>query len=239
MPARAAILLSHSSFRMDPEILAAGTALSAGTAIAFSQREPMTDKRHRPDAAPAEQPEADVASPESASGEAGAVRELPEAAAQRLADQLAELNDRYLRLAAEYDNFRKRSSRERTELWTRAQADLLGRLVDALDDLARFAHVDPAETDAKTIHGGIELVERKLRKELEAAGVRRVDEVGVPFDPHLHEAVTTAPAIDPSQDHTVGAVLQAGYKFGDMLIRPARVQVLTWGGEEGRGTGEG
>jgi len=166
------------------------------------------------------------------------VHEPPEAAAQRLADQLAELNDRYLRLAAEYENFRKRSSRERTELWTRAQADLLGRLVDALDDLARFAHVDPAETDAKTIHDGVELVERKLRKELEAAGVRRVDEVGVPFDPHLHEAVTTAAAFDPSQDHTVGTVLQAGYKFGDMLIRPARVEVLTWQGEPG-GMGEG
>ena len=198
----------------------------------------MTDKRHRPDAPPAEPPDASRASPDSESGEAGAVHEPPEAAAQRLADQLAELNDRYLRLAAEYENFRKRSSRERTELWTRAQADLLGRLVDALDDLARFAHVDPAETDAKTIHDGVELVERKLRKELEAAGVRRVDEVGVPFDPHLHEAVTTAAAFDPSQDHTVGTVLQAGYKFGDMLIRPARVEVLTWQGEPG-GMGEG
>jgi len=199
----------------------------------------MTDKKHPRDARPTERPDASTAPPDSESGAAAAGVEPAAATAPRLEDQLAELNDRYLRLAAEYDNFRKRSSRERTELWTKAQADLLARLVDALDDLARFAHVDPAATDAKTIHDGVDLVERKLRKELEAAGVRRVDEVGVAFDPNLHEAVTTAAASDPSQDHTVGAVLQAGYKLGDMLIRPARVQVLTWGGEEGRGTGEG
>ena len=199
----------------------------------------MTDKKHPRDARPPEHPDASAPLPDSDSGAAGARVEPAAATAPRLEDQLAELNDRYLRLAAEYDNFRKRSSRERTELWTKAQADLLARLVDALDDLARFAHVDPAATDAKTIHDGVDLVERKLRKELEAAGVRRVDEVGVAFDPNLHEAVTTAAASDPSQDHTVGAVLQAGYKLGDMLIRPARVQVLTWGGAEGRGTGEG
>jgi molecular chaperone GrpE len=66
-----------------------------------------------------------------------------------------------------------------------------------------------------------------------------VDQVGVAFDPNVHEAVTTAAAADPSQDHTVGAILQAGYKLGDLLIQPARVQVLTWHGGAGRETGEG
>lgn len=180
------------------------------------------------------------------SGAAGA----PHADAERVADavdtsasgadaQLAELTDRHLRLAAEYDNFRRRTGKERGELMAKAQAALLGRLVDALDDLSRFAGVDPARTDAKTLHEGVNLVERKFWKELEAAGVRRMDQVGVVFDPNLHEAVTTAPAATPAQDHTVGAVLQAGYKLGDLLIRPARVQVLTWQGDEGRGTGEG
>lgn len=146
--------------------------------------------------------------------------------------QIAELTDRHLRLAAEYDNFRRRTSKERVELWPKAQADLLSRIVDALDDLTRFARVDLARTDAKTLLDGVNLVERKFWKELEAVGVRRVDEVGVAFDPKVHEAVTTAPAPDPSQDHTVGAILQAGYKLGDLLIRPARVQVLTWTGEQ-------
>ena len=145
--------------------------------------------------------------------------------------------DTYLRLAAEYDNFRKRTLKERTELWSKAQADLVQRLVDALDDLARFAHIEPSAETAKTIHEGVDLVERKIWKELEAAGVRRVDQVGVPFDPNLHEAVTTASASAPEEDHTVGAVLQAGYQLGGALIRPARVTVLTWQGVGGGGGG--
>lgn len=157
--------------------------------------------------------------------------EVPEEVVARLEGELAELKDKHLRLAAEYDNFRKRTLKERTDLWSKAQAELVQRLVDALDDLARFAHVDPAETDAKTIHDGVDMVERKFWKQLDAIGVTRVDQVGVPFDPHQHEAVTTGAAPEPAQDHTVGLVLQAGYKLGDLLIRPARVQVLTWQGE--------
>jgi molecular chaperone GrpE len=156
-----------------------------------------------------------------------AVQRLAETVA-RLTAELAEAKDKHLRLAAEFDNFRKRMTRERAEVWGKAQAEVVSRLVDALDDLARFAHVDPSQADAKTIHDGVDLVERKFWKELEPLGVRRVDQVGVPFDPNLHEAVTTAPADEPTQDHTVGAVLQAGYQIGNVLLRPARVVVLTW-----------
>jgi molecular chaperone GrpE len=194
----------------------------------------MNEKQKRP---PNEQPEsadpgpADAATP-GATG-SGALVEPAEEAVVRLEGELAELKDKYLRLAAEYDNFRKRALKERTELWGRAQADLLQRLVDAFDDLARFAHVDPNQTDAKTLHDGVDLVERKVWKELEGLGVKRIDRLGVPFDPTLHEAVTTAPADDPGKDHTVGAVLQAGYQLGATLIRPARVVVLTWRGDTG------
>jgi molecular chaperone GrpE len=159
--------------------------------------------------------------------------EPPEQALARLEGEVADVKDKYLRLAAEYDNFRKRALKERAELWGRAQADVVQRLVDALDDLGRFAHVDPAQTDAKTIHDGVDMVERKVWKELEVLGVRRIDQVGVPFDPNQHEAVTTRAADDPAQDHTVGAVLQSGYQLGGALIRPARVVVLTWQGEGG------
>jgi molecular chaperone GrpE len=107
----------------------------------------------------------------------------------------------------------------------------LASVSDALDDLSRFAHIDPAETDAKTLHEGVELVERKVWKELEGAGVTRIDQVGVAFDPNVHEAVTTQPAAKPEQDHTVGQVVQAGYKMRDVLLRPARVVVLTWQGQ--------
>jgi molecular chaperone GrpE len=162
--------------------------------------------------------------------------EPPEQGVVRLQDEVDALKERYLRLAAEYDNYKKRTAKERTEAWGRAQAELLVRLVDALDDLARFAHVDPAQTDAKTIHDGVDLVERKLWKELQAAGVTRVDETGVPFDPHVHEAVATQPAASADLDHTVGQVLQAGYRLRDMLLRPARVVVLQWQGERPRAT---
>ena len=161
----------------------------------------------------------------------GTVVESPEAAVQRLNERVAEMTDRHLRLAAEYDNFRRRTVKERTELWGKAQADVLARFVDALDDLARVAQVDPNKIEAARLHAGVDLVGRKLWKELEALGVRRIAETGVPFDPSLHEAVTTAPAPTPAQDHTVGTVLQAGYQLGGTLIRPARVEVLTWQGE--------
>lgn len=173
----------------------------------------------------------------------GALVEPAPEAVVRLEDELgeartalAQATDRYLRLAAEFENFKKRSVRERTETRARAQAELIERLVDALDDLARFAHVDPEQTDAKTIHDGVDMVERKFWKQLDAVGVTRIDQVGVPFNPNVHEAVTMQPAAQAAQDHTVGAVLQPGYKLGDALIRPARVIVLTWqGGAAGDG----
>ena len=70
-------------------------------------------------------------------------------------------------------------------------------------------------------------MDKKLRKELEAAGVERIDPAGQPFDPTLHEAVSTVPAPDASRDHTVSATFQSGYRFKGQLVRPARVQVFS------------
>src|SRR5215216_4535196 len=81
---------------------------------------------------------------------------------QRVADlerKLTEQHDKYLRLVAEFDNYRKRTGKERSELYSRAQADLAKQLIDALDDLARFAHVDPQSVDASTVVQGAEMVE--------------------------------------------------------------------------------
>lgn len=173
-----------------------------------------------PDAGePAPAPASSVSPPGSPDASQGAVSELDA------------WKDRHLRLAAEYDNYRKRTDKERREAWMRAQGELISRLADALDDLSRFAHIDPAEIDAQTLHDGVDLVERKVWKELEGAGVTRIDQAGVPFDPNIHEAVTTQPAAKPEQDHTVGQVVQPGYKIRDTLLRPARVVVLTWQGQ--------
>jgi molecular chaperone GrpE len=145
---------------------------------------------------------------------------------RRLSDQ----EDKYLRLAAEYDNYRKRTARERAELTTRAQAELVKQLVDALDDLARFAHVDPSTVDAATVVQGVDMVEKKFLKTLSAAGLEIVDPVNQSFDPTIHEAVATEPALSPEDDHVVARVFQVGYLFSGQLLRPARVVVKQWNG---------
>ncbi len=195
----------------------------------------MTNKRHAPPPQSSQSTTPRAPSLDPDTGEPldnVAVPTPPPAPAGSAAETAADVwKDRHLRLAADFENFRKRTAKERTEMWMRAQADLVARLADALDDLSRFAHIDPAEIDAKTLHEGVDLVERKVWKELEAAGVTRIDQAGVPFDPNLHEAVTTQPASKPEEDHTVGQVVQPGYKMRDILLRPARVVVLTWQGK--------
>ena len=92
---------------------------------------------------------------------------------ERLEGLLRDAEDRRLRLAAEYDNFRKRIAKERIELTDRAQAALVTRLLDVIDDLDRLATLDLAQTSADSIHEALVLVDRKLRKELAAAGLER------------------------------------------------------------------
>ena len=147
-----------------------------------------------------------------------------------VAQELQAQRDKYLRLAAEYDNYRKRSIKERQEAGARSQAELVRQLLDALDDLARFAHVDPATVDAATVVQGAEMVEKKLLKSLGAAGLEVLNPVDQTFDPALHEAVATEPTSSRDDDHQVARVYQLGYVFGGQLLRPARVVVKQYGG---------
>ena len=175
----------------------------------------------------AEPKEATPATPPSEGGTAGVPTEPTEGAVRRLEDHLEELRDRHARLAAEFDNYRKRVSRERLEANDRAQAQFVLKLVDSLDDLDR---VVAAQHDGLTVDGlreAVLLIERKLWKELQSAGLERVDPVGEPFDPAFHEAVSVVPAPSPEQDHRVSATFQAGYRFKGALVRPARVQVYS------------
>lgn len=144
--------------------------------------------------------------------------------------QLDEQRDKYLRLAAEYDNFRKRSARERQESQWRGQADMVKGMIDALDDLGRFAHVDPATVDAKTVVDGAAMVEKKLFKSLAGHGLEVVNPGDQAFDPALHEAVSTVAAASEDEDHRVAQVYQVGYVFNGQLLRPARVVVKQFNG---------
>lgn len=148
-------------------------------------------------------------------------------AIHRLEGELDAAKDRHLRLAAEYDNFRRRAAREREELTQRSQAQLAGRLLDVLDDLDRVMQGAGVSAGGDVVQQALVLMDRKLRKELETAGLERLDPVGQPFDPSVAEAVSAIAPLTPEQDHTVAATFQAGYRFKGTLIRPARVQVYT------------
>lgn len=139
------------------------------------------------------------------------------------------LNDRHLRLVAEFNNFRRRSEQERMSAWTRAQADLVGKLLDVLDDLQRVADLDLSNASVEAIMEGIDLVERKFLRQLQEAGVEMVDPAGQAFDPERMEAMMRVPAETDEQVDTVAQVFQKGYSLKGTLVRPARVSVYTQG----------
>ena len=159
--------------------------------------------------------------PSEAASDAAAVFGALEAA-------LVEQKEKYLRLAAEYDNFRKRAVRDRQEAELKGMGLLIRGLLDALDDLGRFAHVDPSTVDAGTVVQGAEMVEKKLLKSLAGHGLEIVNPVDQPFDPAVHEALTTVPAASEAEDHLVAQVYQVGYVFNGQLLRAARVVVKQW-----------
>ncbi|MBT8337764.1 MAG: nucleotide exchange factor GrpE [Gemmatimonadetes bacterium] len=149
-------------------------------------------------------------------------------AEDRLQEEYDALNDRHLRLAAEFTNYRRRSESERAGTWDRAQADLVRAFLDVLDDLQRVALLDP-EDEAVTVQSiveGIDLVERKFLRALQDAGAEILSPAsGSPFDPESMEAMMRVPVEDEALDDTVSDVFAKGYLFRGHLVRPARVTV--------------
>ncbi len=142
---------------------------------------------------------------------------------------MANLKDRHLRLAAEFNNFRRRSEQERLSVWSRAQADLVAKFVDVLDDLHRVAELDLTNATVEAIMEGIDLVEKKFVRVLEDSSVEMMDPMGQPFDPEVMEAMMRVPAESSDQLDTVAQVFQKGYSLQGVLVRPARVSVYTEG----------
>ncbi len=137
------------------------------------------------------------------------------------------LRDRHLRLAADFDNFRKRTEERVRRRWDSAQADLVGKFLDPLDDLLRVTALEPgSEASVDSIVEGIDLVERKFMHALREAGVETVDPEDEPFDPNTMEAMMRVPADSDEMDDTVAQVFQRGYTLRGLLIRPARVSVF-------------
>ncbi len=171
-------------------------------------------------------PEAQSALEQPAEAAAEAAPEPPSAEAlaaerDRLAQEKAELQDRYLRLAAEFDNYRKRSERERLEAIEFAAAGALKALLPVLDDLERALKIQTSDADYAR---GVELIYQRLSETLRKLGVEPVESEGKPFDPNLHHAIERLEDSGVEQD-TVLAELQRGYTFKGRLLREALVRV--------------
>jgi molecular chaperone GrpE len=131
--------------------------------------------------------------------------------------------DRLLRQAAEFDNYRKRTERERREMARYAAADVLEALLPVVDDFERALQAE-AGPDAAAYREGVELIYKQLQDLLAKRGVTPIEAVGKPFDPQVHQAIT----YEPSPGHAEGEVLEVarrGYMLGDRLLRPAMVKV--------------
>jgi molecular chaperone GrpE len=160
----------------------------------------------------------DTDAPETNQPGAAGDREL-----EAMQAEIASLTDRHLRLAAEFDNYRKRTERERAEQYARAQGELVKRLLEPIDDLERVS--DYTDATAAVLLEGVQLVEKKLLQNLQAAGLETIDPAGQPFDPNAMEAVGVVATEDSTQDGLVADVFQKGYRFSGQLVRPARVRV--------------
>ncbi len=139
--------------------------------------------------------------------------------------ELDELNDRHLRLAAEFDNFRRRSRTEMGESGVRAQAHLVAGIVDVLDDFERVGTLDPEQATVQSVLEGVQLMEQKLQRALQDAGLEVVDPGDETFDPNAMEAMMKVPTDSPHEDGQVAQVFQKGFRFKGHLLRPARVSV--------------
>ena len=140
---------------------------------------------------------------------------------ESLKTQAAQQEDKYLRLAAEYDNYRRRTAKEKESIWNDAKADAAVAFLPVYDNLERALKQDTADEAYKK---GVEMTMNQLKSVLEKLGITEIDAQGKPFDPTLHNAVMHVED-DSLGENTVAEVFQAGFKLGDKVIRFAMVKV--------------
>jgi molecular chaperone GrpE len=136
---------------------------------------------------------------------------------------LAEANNRYLRLAADFENFKRRTRQEQLDTIQLASSELIGRLLPVLDDLRNALEHKPAGIDDAWAKG-LQLSVRKLEEVMAAHGVEPIESVGTPFDPKLHEAIGQEESMEHPED-TVVSELRRGYRIRDRVLRPSLVRV--------------
>ncbi len=156
----------------------------------------------------------------------GAVVEEYKARISTLASELSDLKDQYLRKAAEFENFRKRMTREKQESIEFANQSLLLDLIPVIDDFERAIKSSEASMDYASFHEGISMIEKRLVSTLESKwGLKRFDSAGEAFDPNRHEAIMVENSADV-EDATVGEDFLRGYTLKERVVRSAKVKVL-------------
>jgi molecular chaperone GrpE len=177
----------------------------------------------------------DEASNEASNGASPASEPAPPPTSEErivlLESEKAELKDRMLRIAADFDNWKKRSRKDLSDGEMRAKESVLRDFLEIADNLERATASwregkDGKDSDAKSIRDGVELVLRQFRSKLERYQVRVIESLGQPFDPRYHEAISQAPSAD-AKPGSVLHELQKGYLVGEKLLRPAMVVVAS------------
>ncbi|MBP7808470.1 MAG: nucleotide exchange factor GrpE [Bacteroidia bacterium] len=144
---------------------------------------------------------------------------------EKLKKQVAELNDKYLRLYSEFDNFRKRTIKEKSELIKTASEDVLKAVLPVIDDFERAIKANEVVTDPAPIKEGIALIYNKLKNSTQLKGLTAFESIGQDFNADTMEAITHIPATDENQKGKVVDEVEKGYKLGDKVIRYAKVVV--------------
>jgi molecular chaperone GrpE len=190
------------------------------------KKEKKRDKvsqRKTPEAEPSAQVEQKAAEVEPIAEPEDRTRKL-EALNRELQEKKEQLEDRLLRLAAEFDNYRKRMAREFQQVVENANRDLIVQLIDVLDNFQRALDSAKNARDFDAFHQGVELIYGHLYEILARQGLKPIEAVGQPFDPHLHEAIMLVDD-DQHPPETVVSQTQPGYLLGDRLLRAPRVIV--------------
>lgn len=144
---------------------------------------------------------------------------------QELGEQIEKLNDRYVRLQAEFDNYRKRTIKEKADLLKSAGEDVLKDLLPVIDDMDRALETIESAEDKEAIKSGMQLIDQKFKDFVKQKGVSEIDAMHQEFDTDVHEAMTKIPAPKDELKGKVVDVIQKGYKLNDKVIRFAKVVI--------------
>ena len=168
----------------------------------------------------------DINSDENAAGTSHLNEQISEdSELEKLKEELSQQKDKYLRLFADFDNYKRRNAKERLELMQTAGKEVITAMLDVLDDSERADKVIEKATDVEAIKEGVKLVFHKLRSQLEQKGLKPMACIGTDFNADLHEAITEIPAPNEGMVGKVVDEVQKGYLLNDKIIRYAKVVV--------------